>query len=191
MKRTATLFERLTLMRLLLPAILLVIIAGCDKFEGDQTIPAYVHVDTTYFTTDYSSQGTSNQNFKDVWVYVDDDLIGGFELPATIPILSEGPHKVEFRPGIILNGISDTRVPYPCIKPVTYEDFELIPDSIITANVSSSYLSNVQYVWMEDFEDASLSIHETTSSDTNIVRTPPNSPDAFIDEYSQYSGIRK
>jgi hypothetical protein len=42
---------------------------------------------------------------------------------------------------------------------------------------------------MEDFEDASLAIHETTSSDTNIVRTPPDSPDAFIDEYSQYSGI--
>ena len=87
---------------------------GCDKFEGDQTIPSYLKIDSLGFITDNDLQGTNNQKFADAWIYVDDDIIGGFEMPFTIPVLSEGMHKLEISPGIILNGISDTRAPYPC-----------------------------------------------------------------------------
>jgi hypothetical protein len=168
---------------------ILMYLSGCDKFDGDQTIPSYLQVDSISFTCDYSSQGTLDQNLVDIWVYVDDDLIGGFEMPATIPILSEGMHKLELRPGIKLNGISDTRAPYPCIEPIIYEDFTLIPDSTVKAGGTSTYMNNTQFVWMEDFEDPSLAIHETASSDTNITRTEASAPGAFIDENSQYSGI--
>ncbi len=48
----------------------------------------------------------------------------------------------------------------------------------------------LDFVWMEDFEDASLAIHESANSDTVMVRTEPaGAPEALIDDYSQYSGI--
>jgi hypothetical protein len=174
------------------PACLLAvfILAGCDKFEGDQTIPSYLKIDSLGFVTDNDIQGTNNQKFADAWIYVDDDIIGGFEMPFTIPVLAEGKHKLTIAPGIILNGISDTRVPYPIVEPVIIEDFNFVIDSILPVFVTASYMSNVEFIWMEDFEDASLAILPSADSDTGIYRTSPaGAPGAFIDEYSEYSGI--
>jgi len=163
---------------------------GCDKFEGEQTIPSYIRIENIGFVTDYASQGTEAQMLKDVWVYVDDDLIGGFEIPATIPVLAEGSHKLELRPGILLNGISDTRAPNPCFKPVIYSDFVLMPNSVLPVSGVSSYMDNTEFVWMEDFEDLSLAIHPGNKSDTGIFRTQPsNAPGAYIDLNSRFSGI--
>jgi hypothetical protein len=166
---------------------LLPVWSGCDKFEGDQTVPSYLRIDSIGFITDDDLQGTSSQKFVDAWVYVDDDLVGGFELPALIPVLQEGKHKLEIRPGILLNGISDTRAPYPCILPMEFTDFELFPDSTVRAYGTSTYQENAEFVWMEDFEDASLSIRRSINSDTGIVRT--DIPGIFTDEFSEYSGL--
>jgi len=171
-------------------ALAILFLPGCDKFEGNQTIPSYLKIDSLGFVTDDDLQGTNNQKIVDVWVYVDDDLIGGFEMPATIPVLVEGKHKLEIRPGIVLNGISDTRTPYPCIEPIAFNEFNFIVDSIVRAFGTTSYLSNAEFVWMENFEDASLAIHKSINSDTAIIRTQPaNAPGAFIDDFSQYSGV--
>ena len=168
----------------------IILLAGCDKFEGDQTVPSYLGIDSLVFETNNDLQGTNNQEISDVWVYVDDDLVGGFEMPATFPVLAEGIHKLEIRAGIILNGISDTRAPNPCWKPIIFDAFNFTPDSITRVSGTSSYYDNVEFVWMENFEDASLAIRESQNSDTGIVRTQPaNAPEAFIEEFSQYSGI--
>ena len=147
-------------------------------------------IDSLGFNSDNDVQGTASQKIVDAWVYVDDDLVGGFEMPALIPVLKEGLHKLEIRPGIKLNGISDTRAPNPCFQPVIVEEFKLVPDSTTRFYGVSKYYSNAEFVWMEDFEDASLSIIKSSNSDTGIVITSPaGSPDAFLDEYSRFSGI--
>ena len=170
--------------------LLLLLLAGCDKFEGDQTIPSYITIDSIGFVTDDVLQGTDDQNIVDVWVYVDDDLIGGFELPATIPVLVEGIHKLDIRGGILLNGISDTRAPNPCWQPIIISEFNFIPDSIRKVSGTTYYYDNAEFVWMENFEDASLAINSSANSDTGIVRTQPaNAPEAYLDEFSHFSGV--
>jgi hypothetical protein len=170
--------------------IALIFLVGCDKFEGDQTIPSYLKIDSVGFTTNNGIQGTDNQNFVDAWIYVDDDIVGGFEMPFTIPVLSEGKHKLEIVPGVILNGISSTRAPYPVVQPIILNDFNFVIDSVVSSFRSTSYLSNAEFRWMEDFEDASLAILKSPNSDTGIYRTSPaGAPGAFIDEYSEYSGV--
>lgn len=165
-------------------------LAGCDRFEGDQDVPAYLRVESLGFTTDFDTQGTASQTFSDVWVYIDDDLIGGFEMPVNIPILHEGPHKLEIRPGVILNGISDTRAPHPCVKPIIVDGFNLIIDSVVAFNGSSTYWENAEFIWMEDFEDPVLLIKQAPASDTGMTRTQPaNAAGAFLDEFSQFSGV--
>ena len=164
---------------------------ACYKFEGEQTIPAFIKIDSVSLETDYYEQGTNSQAITDVWVYVDDGLVGAFELPATVPILAEGKHKLELRPGIKLNGISSTRTPYPFYQPITFKDFNLIPDSI--SNIKSpttEYYDNLNFAWLEDFEGSSISLVENSGSDTVIRKTQPaGNPEAFSGDNSQHSGV--
>ena len=171
-------------------ALLFLSIFSCNKFEGDQTVPAYISIDTINLNTDYFSQGSNSHNITDAWVYVNDQLIGAFELPATIPILARGKQKLEIRPGIKLNGIGGTRVPYPFYQPYTVQDFNFIEDSIRKINPVTSYYNTVGYAWLEDFEGTSISLSKTAQSDTSIYKTTPiNNPEAFLSEFSSYSGI--
>jgi len=164
---------------------------GCYKFDGDQTVPAYLQIDSVSLTTNYSEEGASSAKITDVWVYVDDGLIGVFELPALFPILAQGKHKLEIRPGIKLNGISSTRVPYPFYNPIVYTNFEFVPEQISDLKtISTTYYSNLSFQWMEDFEQAALSFEELNISDTVIKRTSPaNNPVAFLSPNSHYSGV--
>jgi len=171
-------------------ALLLLSIFSCNKFEGDQTVPAYIKIDTIRLSTEYFSQGSNTHKITDAWVYVNDQLIGAFELPVTVPILARGKQKLEIRPGIKLNGISGTRVPYPFYKPYTVQDFNFIQDSIIKINPVTSYYNTTGFAWMEDFEGASISLAKTSQSDTSIYQTTPlNNPEAYLSEFSSFSGI--
>ncbi len=174
----------------LISLFLFVTMVSCDKFKGDQTIPSYLQVNSFDLSTDYGIQGTNNQAILDAWVYVDDQSIGTFELPALIPVLVKGPHQLKVYPGVKLNGISTTRAPYPFFTPVIYDNFEFSQDSVGSINPVTSYESNTEFVWMEDFEDASLVLEEAPGSDTGIyITNPPNNPEAFLDNYSKHSGI--
>lgn len=171
-------------------ALLLLSIFSCNKFEGEQNVPAYIKIDTISLSTDYFSQGSNTHNITDAWVYVNDQLIGAFELPATIPVLARGKQKLEIRPGIKLNGIGGTRVPYPFYQPYTVQDFNFIEDSIRKISPVTSYHSTIGYAWIEDFEGTSISLVKAPQSDTSIYQTTPlNNPEAYLSEFSSYSGI--
>jgi len=160
-------FSRLFLFSLLIPMFL-----GCDKFESDQTIPAYIHIDSIFLTTDHSTQGTASYNITDAWVYVDGTFIGAFELPATFPVLKEGTHELSIYAGVKKNGIGATRTAYPFFKPFT-KDVVLIPDSILSFSPSVRYYDNTEFTWIEDFEDIAVSIDSTRNSKVSVKLTPP------------------
>jgi len=167
------------------------VLSACYKFDGEQTVPTFIKIDTLSLETNYYEQGTSSQAITDAWLYVDDKLIGAFELPAMIPVLEQGNHKMEIRPGIKLNGISSTRVPYPFYQPITYSNFDFVPDSVLTmGNPVTKYYSNLDFVWLEDFEKSNITFVENLGSDTVIERTEPaGSPEAFSLDNSQHSGV--
>ena len=154
-------------------------LSGCYKFKGAQTVPTYLKIDTAFINTYYPSEGSRTQKITDVWIYINDNINGTFELPAIFPILAEGENELEIRPGIKLNGISSTRVPYPFYEPMVIKDFEFIPDSVIEIkSVVLNYYSNLTFAWMEDFEGGGISIEENPASDTVIEKTiRENSPD--------------
>ncbi len=164
----------------------LLILSGCRKFEGDQTIPAYLHIDSISVNADYFVYGSSTHKITDAWVYVNDQLIGAFELPATLPVLASGINKLEIRPGIKLNGISATRVPYPFYKPFIHEEFRFVEDSISRVNPVMTYYDNTVMPLVEDFDKASISFEKTNRSDTTMFKTTEN---ALYSEYSANSGL--
>lgn len=169
---------------LVLLSLLLVTSTSCEKFSGDQEIPAYLTVDSIYLTTDYYTQGTASHKITDAWVYVDDELLGAFELPARLPVLKSGKHSVKVWPGIKKNGIATTRISYEFYKPVE-KTLSLAPDSSTALGVlKSTYQTTAAFTWREDFEDVSVSLDTTTRSQAAIQKTSASSPLTFEGSHS-------
>ena len=183
-------YRKFTLYAFLVLAVFSVVFVSCRKFEGSQTIPAYIHIESIVVDslTDYFTYGATTSKITDAWVYVDDDPVGCFELPATFPVLKHGPHKVTVYGGIMSNGIAAARASYPFYKPQIYESLNLVEDSIINLQPVLNYYpigGGVEKGWMEDFETANTLL-PVAGSDTSIIRI--NGSEAWHSPNSFYSG---
>ena len=166
---------------------ILLIVVSCEKFEGDQSVPSYIHIDTILLQSNpLIEEGALTHNFTDVWVYVDNQIIGAYELPATIPVLVNGKHRLVLYAGVKFNGISGNRATHPYMNPYEIENFDFVVDSIIQVDPVVSFSDYTDFLFMEDFEDASHELVSTSNSDTtlNIVSYSP--PLSF---YGAYSGV--
>ena len=183
-------YRKFTLYAFFVLAVFAVTFSSCRKFEGSQTIPAYIHIESIVVDslTDYFTYGATTSKITDAWVYVDDDPVGCFELPATFPVLKHGPHKVTVYGGIMSNGIAAARASYPFYKPQIYESLNLVEDSIINLQPVLNYYpigGGVEKGWMEDFETANTLL-PVAGSDTSIIRI--NGSEAWHSPNSFYSG---
>jgi len=169
--------------------IIIAVSAGCSKRDDDSLVPSYIRIDRMGLSTTYE-QGTASHRISDVWVYVDETLIGAFELPATVPILAEGLQRVTIRPGIKMNGIASTRTIYPYFNPIV-KTLNLVRDSVIViTDTITAYRSNVYFPWMEGFELNSYSMEITSKSTVGFGKTGDPSQKFIlpgeINEYSAY-----
>jgi hypothetical protein len=159
--------------------------SGCEKFKGGQDIPSYISIDSISLTTNYATQGTASQNITDAWVYLDDNLIGAFQLPVKmIPILANGKHKISVQPGIKKDGIGATRTNY-----VFYSTIErtvnLVEDSIVNmGTLNTTYQETTTFFLKEDFDGLAVKLDTTSSSEVGITLTPPGSPLTFQGNHS-------
>lgn len=176
----------------------LIILSGCSKFKGGQSVPSYIQVDTIGLTYSSSSEvQCKSAKIIDAWVYVDDNLIGAFELPATFPVLSRGKHKITVRPGVLLNGLNTTREKYPFYT-FFEQEFLLTEDSITKiSNINVEYRPSspsqedyyyTKFAFKEDFEDAN-SIFDTINGSATIIerfrtsQLSPIPPQGFYEEW--------
>ena len=149
--------------------VTLSLLAGCSKTTIDE-IPSYIAIDTTSINV-ASLQGTASQKISDTWVYADNELIGAFEVPAQFPVLKNGSSELSIFAGIRLNGINETRAPYPFYEKITRTvnlEREKITD---LGHLKFLYVVGTKFAWQEDFEQANLSIDSTARSEVNLVRT--------------------
>ncbi len=182
-------------MKILLRKLLLItylagfifLLPSCEKFEGEQEIPAYISIDSIGLHNSVSYDGSLSAKITDVWVYIDDQLIGGYELPATIPVLDKGLVNMKIRPGIMLNGLINTRAAYPFFDRIEM-DINIAEDSITNIGTQlingkntlfTSYAESCIFAWQENFEDAFISLDTTSLSTVNIELTPNDDPNTF------------
>ncbi len=134
--------------------ILLSLLNSCDKEEIKATIPAYLEIDKIDVFNDRPELGSSSSNIEDAWVFINDRLIGTFELPTRIPILTTGEVNLKVRGGILNNGASNTRVIYDFYE--FYDtNFVFVEEEIYKPNIKVEYKSETiaNDDWgVEDFE---------------------------------------
>lgn len=159
---------------------------GCTKTSADD-IPSYISIDTMSLKVS-SIQGTASQKITDSWVYANNDLVGAFELPSKFPVLKSGNTTLYIFAGIKLNGINETRVPYPFYdriqKPVTLEQEKVTQ----LGHLNFNYVSTTKFAWLEDFEQVNLTLDSTKRSEVNFTRAKLSELEAsFPGESNDYA----
>lgn len=151
--------------------ITILVFSSCELYNPAEPVPAYIHIDQITVSTQ-PGQGTSSSKIADAWVYIDEQLIGCFELPVTFPVIKEGTHVLKVRAGIKVNGISATRSPYPFYD---YHEqlITLKAGEKQTVNPVVRYLSSARFTCMEDFESSTGTFFQNspTGSDTSLLIT--------------------
>jgi len=140
---------------------------SCSKENYEAKIPAYISINQIILSTNLVTEGSSSSNITDAWVYIDNDLVGVFELPAKFPVLKEGSANLKVFAGIKDNGINNPRTRYLLYAPYE-EQLNLVKGETLEINPAVSYASGVNFAWLEDFENASLSFLYSSGSDTII-----------------------
>lgn len=136
---------------LLLPLVAL-LQPGCKTLDPDEDLPSYLTIDTVHLTIDDPfTQGTASHKITDAWVFLDGDLLGTYEIPFTIPILTGEKSTIRISGGIKMNGIAATRVIYPFLG--FYDTtFQIGPMDTITLAPRLSYKEGTDFIYLEDFE---------------------------------------
>lgn len=173
-------------------AFSLIALSSCDIINPDEETPAFIKVDSVKMITDYGAEGSSSHNITEVWHYVNGEILGAFAYPSRIPSLITGDVILNTQAGIKLNGVSDTRVPYPFYK-AYIDTIVLTPGNIIEVYPVFGYDPSAEFTWIEDFESAGISLEKTLISDTTINETSDevnifrNTQD--LSETNRYSGL--
>lgn len=151
-----------------------IIFQSCNIINPAEPIPAYIKIDTNYLTSDYNIQGSSSHNITDAWIYIDNQLEGGYGMPTNFPVLnSDGQKLVNVRPGIELNGLSAIHVIYPFYQ--TYDTLvNLVPGETVKITPRLVYIAGAIFPWIEDFDDGSFSMVKVANADTILYATSVN-----------------
>lgn len=147
--------------------VIMLMSASCGIIDPAEKSPAFIHIDEFSFSTDFIEEGSNSNKITEIWVFNDGLMLGAYDTPAEIPVLSEGATALEFRAGIKNNGIAATRIMYPF-----YESFNVIeslsPLESNTVSPSFTYKEGVEFSLREEFEDAGNKFITTVNSDTTL-----------------------
>jgi len=140
---------------------------SCEIINPPEQIPSYVSVDTVAISISKPSQGTAAHNISDCWLYVNNKLIGIFEVPFTVPVLEAGLQNIQIEPGIKNSGGNAAREIYQMMNGY-YLDTVLEEKKVLKLNPVFEYRAAVNFALVEDFEDVGIEFQVSDQSDTLI-----------------------
>ena len=126
---------------------LMISMVSCIK---ENAVPAYLYVPSFSLSTT-AGQGTAANKITDVWVYIDGQVQGIYQLPAQFPVVDLGNHEVQLFPGVRNNGIKSNPVIYPFLNTFK-KTMDLKSGKIDTLRPTTSYVSGTNFKVLEDFE---------------------------------------
>jgi hypothetical protein len=158
----------------LFSSIILTSLLGCNRTAE---VPVYLRIDDFRIETDFSTEGTASSKITTVWVEVDGEDVGAYELPVTAPIIASGNTNLRIIPGINLNGQLALRNQYEFYEPYI-RNFDFIPGEEIHIKTGNNNFPVTGYnqnfadiIRLEDFEGAWVNFEPTQQSDTSLMVT--------------------
>ncbi len=149
----------------LLISVALIFFSSCKKFNKEEPIPLYIKIPKCTLNCDSILQGSTISNITDIWVNINGNRQGTYELPVNFPVISSGNSKITFRAGIKANGIAASRVIYPFYNTIDI-DTTLTPETQLTFSPVFTYVPDAVFGWLENFQGNGFSLERTSNSDT-------------------------
>ncbi len=149
---------------------LFISISSCHKASPT---PCYFHIEPFNITTNYAAQGSASSKVTDVWVYVNNQNLGAYQLPCNIPvilnsaILADGKSQIILSPGIMKDGITTMHIQYPFYSS-WFDTLTLQEGKTYEMTPKAHYVDSLKFRMKEDFELGSS--FNKLMGDTNMVR---------------------
>ncbi len=131
-------------------SILIVISLYSNACVKENAVPAYLYIPSFTLTTS-AGQGTAAHKITDVWVYVDGQVQGIYQLPTQFPVVDMGSHEIQLFAGVRNNGIKSNPVIYPFFNSFK-TNINLKSGKIDTLRPTTTYLSGANFKIIEDFD---------------------------------------
>jgi hypothetical protein len=124
---------------------------GCDTEE--EPIPSYIKVNPIQLSTT-TDEGSNSHKIEYAFIYINEEFLGGYFIPSTIPILQEGDVTIQIDPGVKANGLSFNPDIYPFYQ--RYEaNITLTPGEVTEINPTTKYRENCAFPIQEEFNSTS------------------------------------
>lgn len=145
--------------------------AGCNIINPAEKTPLYIHVDSfSVVPTPGKFTGSLSHGIKSIWVYFDNHAVGVYDLPATVPILADGPGQVQLVPAVSYSGLSYIRQ-YPFYESDTFT-IPYNPGSVTVHQGVTRYRTNAT-IKVEDFDGGNpfIKVNADNAQDTVLRQT--------------------
>lgn len=143
----------------------LVLCSSCNKEKLKAPTASFLVVQNpSVYTT--STQGANSNKILDMWLYVDGNYQGAFEVGKVMPIVAKNNTNITLLAGIKNNGISATRQPYAFYKKLEFNQ-NIEAGKTYTINPVFEYKDNLNYE-IENF-DIQLGNSYTNAGDTSYT----------------------
>jgi hypothetical protein len=149
---------------------------GCNIVNPDEKIPYFIQIDSVKLDgANYLKYGSTQQaKITEVWVYANNDLLGGYELPANVPIIADSNATISIQAGIRVNGIGSQRRPYPFYNFYTTNiTWPKATRQKITPQFTYADKAEAMQNW--DFESSNPFIPRNAGADEPLQATATNS----------------
>lgn len=101
-------------------------ISACNLINPKEQVPTYLHLEPFIFNNpDSNFTGSSSHSIPSARISVDDQPVGTFDLPCTVPVIMTKTSRVSIVPQVTNQGLKSYIFSYPFYK---------IDDTIITYN---------------------------------------------------------
>ncbi len=156
---------------LLFSLFVLFVFQACDR---KSEIPVYLRIDDFRVETDFDTEGSASSKVTTVWIELDGEDVGAYELPIVAPVLASGVTTVRITPGINLNGQLGLRNQYEFYEPLI-QTLDLTPGTEVRMKTGSNNFPVTGYddrfadiINLENFEGAGVNFEPTNLSDTSL-----------------------
>jgi len=129
-------------------------VQSCNVINPSEQTPTYIHVDSFHFVRNplVNYRIADTHQITCVWAYYNNYLIGVFDLPCTIPVITNGDAsgQLELAAGVATDGLNSTLGAYPFYELDTF-DFKPQPGKVINHLPVTKYFSDILFTPLSSF----------------------------------------
>lgn len=145
---------------------------GCNMINPAEKVPTYVSIDSFQFSNpNPSATGSASHNITSAWVYYKNSLVGVFDLPAKVPVITDGQGQILVVPGITFSGLKNYQQQYPFY---TSDTITITPaeGKVLPLSPKTQYRNSAIVKWMENFDLSNpfIPVDEDNPYDTTIKK---------------------